>query len=53
MADVLFVLTCLANQMNIDLEQAVKDNILKKTSRDVKRHQSNPGLANDEHAGHL
>lgn len=44
MADILFVLTCLSNQMNIDLESAVKKNFDKKTSRDKDRHKSNPKL---------
>lgn len=38
-ADVLWVLTCLANQMNIDLEEAFEKNLLKKTSRDKGRHE--------------
>lgn len=44
MADVLFVLICLANQTDIDLEDALKKNLEKKTSRDKKRHRSNPKL---------
>ncbi|RZK49777.1 MAG: pyrophosphatase [Pedobacter sp.] len=44
MADVLFVLICLANQNGIDLEEALKLNIAKKTNRDKDRHQSNPKL---------
>lgn len=42
--DVLFVLTCLANQMGIDLEQVIDDNFSKKTSRDFDRHRKNPKL---------
>lgn len=44
MADILFVLSCLANQMNISLEEAVLQNFDKKTSRDKDRHKSNPKL---------
>ena len=44
MADVLWVLTCLANQTGIDLEVAVKKNMLKKTSRDFDRHRNNEKL---------
>lgn len=44
MADVLFVLTCLANQTNIDLEQAMKKNLAKKTKRDKERHANNEKL---------
>ncbi len=44
LADVLFVLTCLANQTGIDLEDAVKRNFEKKTERDGSRHRSNPKL---------
>src|SRR5690606_7388826 len=39
MADVLFVLICLANQTGIDLTDALKKNLLKKTQRDADRHQ--------------
>jgi NTP pyrophosphatase (non-canonical NTP hydrolase) len=41
MADVLFVLICLANQTGIDLEDALKKNIAKKTQRDHSRHKKN------------
>jgi len=44
MADVLFVLICLANQCNINLEKAFAENLEKKTSRDATRHQQNPKL---------
>jgi len=44
MADVLFVLVCLANQTGVDLTQAIHDNLLKKTSRDATRHRDNPKL---------
>lgn len=45
MADVLWVLICLANQTGIDLEQALKENIKKKTLRDSERHLNNPKLS--------
>lgn len=44
MADVLFVLVCLANQTGIDLTAAMKKNILKKTTRDADRHFNNEKL---------
>lgn len=44
MADVLFVLICLANQTGIDLEQALLQNLEKKTKRDHSRHQDNDKL---------
>jgi NTP pyrophosphatase (non-canonical NTP hydrolase) len=44
MADVLFVLICLANQCEIDLEQSLLKNLDKKTNRDQERHQNNPKL---------
>ena len=44
MADVLWVLTCLANQTGVDLELALKNNMLKKTGRDSDRHKNNPKL---------
>ena len=44
MADVLWVLTCLANQTGVDLEEAIRKNILKKTGRDSDRHKNNPKL---------
>jgi NTP pyrophosphatase (non-canonical NTP hydrolase) len=44
MADVLFVLICLANQTGVDLEAALAANIDKKTRRDHKRHLSNEKL---------
>lgn len=46
MADVLFVLICLANQTNIDLTQALRKNLEKKTKRDQLRHQNNEKLTN-------
>ena len=44
LADVLFVLLCLANQTGIDLEKALEKNLVKKTERDNKRHVNNPKL---------
>lgn len=44
LADVLFVLICLANQTGVDLTEALLKNIEKKTERDGKRHHSNPKL---------
>ena len=47
MADVLWVLICLANQTGVDLTEAFKKNIIKKTLRDAERHQNNDKLKND------
>ncbi len=44
MADVLFVLICLANQCDIDLEDALVKNLAKKTKRDKDRHKNNTKL---------
>lgn len=44
MADILFVLICLANQTGVELEDAFKKNIEKKTRRDKERHSGNPKL---------
>ena len=44
LADIFWVLLCLANQMNIDLEEALLRNIDKKTNRDQTRHKENPKL---------
>jgi NTP pyrophosphatase (non-canonical NTP hydrolase) len=44
MADVLFVLICLANQTGVDLEKALEENLAKKTERDQQRHLDNPKL---------
>lgn len=41
MADILFVLVCLANQTGVDLEAAVAQNLIKKTVRDKERHRQN------------
>ena len=45
MADVLWVLICLANQTGVDLEQALIENIKKKNLRDNERHHNNPKLS--------
>lgn len=45
LADVLFVLLCIANQTNTDLTQALLKNLEKKTLRDSDRHRSNPKLS--------
>ncbi len=44
MADVLFVLTCLANQCGVDLTEAVQRNMDKKSGRDRERHANNTKL---------
>jgi NTP pyrophosphatase (non-canonical NTP hydrolase) len=44
MADVLWVLICLANQTGVDLTEALKKNIEKKTFRDKDRHRNNEKL---------
>ncbi|MEJ6492105.1 MAG: nucleotide pyrophosphohydrolase [Flavobacteriales bacterium] len=44
MADVLFVLICLANQTGVDLEDALNKNLEKKTNRDADRHKNNEKL---------
>lgn len=44
MADVLFVLICLANQTGINLTDALQKNLEKKNNRDSNRHKNNPKL---------
>jgi NTP pyrophosphatase (non-canonical NTP hydrolase) len=44
LADVLFVLICIANQTGIDLTKALEKNLIKKTSRDASRHKKNKKL---------
>ena len=44
LADVLFVLICIANQTGVDLEKAFEKNIRKKTARDKTRHKKNKKL---------
>jgi NTP pyrophosphatase (non-canonical NTP hydrolase) len=45
MADVLWVLMCLANQTGVDLTEAFQKNLDKKTKRDHSRHHENPKLS--------
>ncbi|MFY0601163.1 MAG: nucleotide pyrophosphohydrolase [Cyclobacteriaceae bacterium] len=45
MADVLWVLICLANQTGVDLTESLKKNIEKKTNRDLDRHRNNEKLS--------
>lgn len=45
MADVLWVLLCLANQTGVDLTEALHKNLEKKTQRDADRHRDNPKLS--------
>jgi len=44
LADVMFVLICLANQTGVDLEAAMERNLAKKTQRDATRHKDNDKL---------
>lgn len=44
MADILFVLVCLANQTGVDLQQAMEDAFHKRNTRDATRHTNNPKL---------
>lgn len=44
MADVLWVLLCLANQTGVNLTEAFEKNLAKKTNRDATRHLNNPKL---------
>lgn len=44
MADVLWVLICLANQTGVDLNRAFRETLEKKTNRDHQRHKNNPKL---------
>jgi len=47
MADILWVLLCLAKQTGTDLSQAFRRNLEKKTKRDGTRHLNNPKLKNN------
>ena len=47
MADILWVLICLANQTGVNLEEAFQKNLEKKNKRDSQRHQNNPKLSGD------
>ena len=44
LADIMFVVICIANQTGVDLTEAFKQNLEKKTVRDKDRHQNNPKL---------
>ena len=44
LADVLFVLICIANQTGVNLTEAMQRNLEKKTARDTERHRNNPKL---------
>lgn len=44
LADVMFVLMCIANQTGVDLEKALEENLNKKTNRDSDRHKNNDKL---------
>ena len=44
MADIMFVLICLANQTGVDLTEALEKNLIKKTARDSQRHKNNEKL---------
>jgi NTP pyrophosphatase (non-canonical NTP hydrolase) len=44
LADVLFVLVCIANQTGVNLSDAIEKNLEKKTLRDAKRHKNNNKL---------
>lgn len=46
-ADVLFVLVCIANQTGVDLSEALRRNLEKKTRRDGERHRNNPKLTKE------
>ena len=48
LADVLWVLMCLANQTGIDLTEALERNFQKKTARDSERHKNNEKLNNNK-----
>ena len=50
LADVLFVLICIANQTGVDLTQALERNLDKKTKRDASRHKENPKLQSEDEA---
>ena len=47
LADVLFVLICIANQTGVDLSDALERNLQKKTTRDAARHKANEKLTAD------
>ena len=45
LADVIFVITCIANQTGINLTQAINEDLKKKSYRDAKRHHNNAKLS--------
>lgn len=47
LADILWVVICIANQTGVDIEEAFKKNIAKKTNRDSTRHINNTKLKSD------
>lgn len=47
MADILWVLMCLANQTGVDLTEELKKSFEKKTKRDAERHKNNPKLSEE------
>ncbi len=47
MGDVIFVLTCIANQSGFNLPQILERNLEKKSKRDSQRHKKNPKLTNE------
>ena len=49
MADVLWVLMCLANQTGVDLTDALRASLKKKTGRDAERHKANEKLRQPKH----
>jgi NTP pyrophosphatase (non-canonical NTP hydrolase) len=48
LADILFVTVCLANQMGVNLDDAMRKNLQKKTDRDANRHRQNKKLDKDD-----
>lgn len=48
LADIMFVLICIANQTGVDLSLAMKENLIKKTRRDKDRHRDNLKLKSPE-----
>ena len=48
LADLLFIVLCLANQTGTDLTEALGNNLEKKTRRDTERHRNNPKLHSEE-----
>jgi len=44
LADVFFVLICIANQTGVNLTEAIEKNLIKKTERDKDRHHNNPKI---------